>query len=186
MNIKGHNFQRMMTGMGMVVSFYTDDAETVENFFQESLPDELDVTIGKVKKKRSVNANAFAWVLMDKIAAKLKTSSIEVYKEIIKRVGVFDFQLVLKEAVNDFIARWALQGVGYFAENYGDRWVEVEKPNGEKSKQLMTTVKLYFGTSTYTTEEMSRLIDEIVSEAKKLGIETMTPDAIEELKQKWG
>lgn len=186
MNVKAHGFNRMMTINGMVVSFYVDDAETVDNFFQENLPEELDVTIEKPKKKRSVNANAYAWTLMDKIAAKLKTSSIEVYREIIKRVGVFDFQLVLKEAVNDFVTRWALQGVGFFTENYGDRWVEVEKPNGQKSKQLMTTLKLYFGTSTYTTEEMSRLIDEIVSEAKKLGIETMTPDAISEMKQKWG
>lgn len=42
------------------------------------------------------------------------------------------------------------------------------------------------GSHTYNTAEMSKLIDGTVSEAKELGIETMTPDQIEEMKQKWG
>ena len=32
---------------------------------------------------------------------------------------------------------------------------------------------------------MARLIDEVIYEAKEMGIETMTPDQIAELKQKW-
>jgi hypothetical protein len=38
----------------------------------------------------------------------------------------------------------------------------------------------------FDTKEMSRLIDGIVEDAKALGIETLPPDKIEELKQKWG
>ena len=42
------------------------------------------------------------------------------------------------------------------------------------------------GSSEYDTGEMSRFIDGVISECKELGIQTMTPDEIEELKQKWG
>ena len=42
------------------------------------------------------------------------------------------------------------------------------------------------GSHTYSTEEMARLIDGTVQEAKDLGIETLTPDELERMKQLWG
>lgn len=173
MNIKGHGFNRMMTGQGMVISFFTDDTETAENFFQGNLPDELEIDIHKKKEKRSLNANAYAWVLMDKIAASLRTTSIDVYKEIIQRVGVFDYVLVPKDTYDRVMINWARNGEGWLAK------MVAERPNG-------IVLKMYYGSSTYDKEQMSRLIDEIVSEAKELGIETMTPDQLLEMKEKWG
>ena len=41
---------------------------------------------------------------------------------------------------------------------------------------------LYYGSSTYDTQQMSLLIDHIVQDAKALGIETMTPAELEALK----
>lgn len=41
------------------------------------------------------------------------------------------------------------------------------------------------GSHTYDTKEMSRLIDGTVEEAKELGIETLTPDQVERMKQAW-
>lgn len=38
----------------------------------------------------------------------------------------------------------------------------------------------------YDTDEMSKLIDGTVYEAKELGIETMTPNQIQEMKERWG
>ena len=42
------------------------------------------------------------------------------------------------------------------------------------------------GSHTYDTDEMSKLIDGTVSEAKDLGIETLTPNQIREMKERWG
>ena len=42
------------------------------------------------------------------------------------------------------------------------------------------------GSSDYDTAEMSQFIDGIISECKDQGIQTMTPNEIEEMKQKWG
>ena len=68
--------------------------------------------------------------------------------------------------------------------------VPVEKIDGHwlriKDNGKYTGYAMIKGSSEYDTAEMSSFIDGIVSECKELGIETMTPDQIEELKQKWG
>ena len=38
----------------------------------------------------------------------------------------------------------------------------------------------------FRSKEMSILIDGTVQEAKDLGIETMTPDELDRIKQEWG
>lgn len=172
MVVMGREFSRMMTGKGMVVSFYVDDPETVENFFQETKTDELEVDIHKKRKKRSLDANAYAWVLMDKLAEKLRSTSVEVYREMVRRVGVFDWVLVTDEAVDDFMITWSMHGIGWMAEKVAKRG------NG-------TVLKVYKGSSVYTVEEMQRLIEEIQSECKLQGIETATPDEITAMIERW-
>lgn len=48
-----------------------------------------------------------------------------------------------------------------------------------------TNVVLYYGSSTYDTEQMSRLIDIVVQDCKALGIETKTPDEIANMLSLW-
>jgi hypothetical protein len=49
-----------------------------------------------------------------------------------------------------------------------------------------TFYKIYRGSHTYDTKEMSLLIDGTVADAKELGIETATPDEIRQMKERWG
>ena len=46
-------------------------------------------------------------------------------------------------------------------------------------------VTLYYGSSTYDTRQMSRLIDLVVQDCKEQGIETMTPFELDALKERW-
>ena len=46
---------------------------------------------------------------------------------------------------------------------------------------MYRTYMMLRGSHDYDTKEMSTLIDGVVSEAKELGIETMTPDRIKEM-----
>ena len=55
------------------------------------------------------------------------------------------------------------------------------KSNGKFDSYLMIK-----GSSEYNTAEMSHFIDMVVQEAKELGIETLTPDELERMKQAWG
>lgn len=134
----------------------------------------ISCNIDKWREKRSLNSNAYAWVLMDKIAKKLNTTKEEVYKTIIKKKGVFEALPIKNIAVNSFIKKWQSKGLGWVCEV--DRASTI--PN-------YTLVLAYFGTSTYNSKEMSDFIDEVVFEAQKQGIQTETPDKIEEMKSLW-
>lgn len=134
----------------------------------------LKINISKWREHRSLNANAYAWVLMDKIAKKLNTTKEEIYREIIKKVGVFEPLPIKTQIVNVFKSRWESKGLGWVCDIQGDS----KLPN-------YTNVFAYYGTSTYNTEEMSRFIDEIILEAKGLNIQTETPEQIAEMKSLW-
>lgn len=127
----------------------------------------LDVSIKKHRKKRSLDANAYMWVLLQKIAEKIGSTKEEVYLNIIRQVGQFEILPVAEEKVDYWINTWNSRGLGWYSEVLRD----------SKFDGYTTTIN-YYGTSVYNTEEMSIVINYIVDEAKELGIETMTPDEI--------
>lgn len=125
------------------------------------------------KKKRSLDANAYCWVLLQKIADKLNSSKEEIYRRIIKEKGTFEILPIKDEAINTFINAWQEHGIGWICET-------------TKSKlDGYTNVIAYYGSSTYDTKQMAYFIDYIVEEAKELDIETMTPNELESLKNSW-
>lgn len=131
------------------------------------------LTLEQQKQQRSLNANAYCWVLCEKIAQKAGTTKEVVYQKNIREVGSFDVMEIAEKAVARFIERWRSNGLGWQAEPIG------EVKNG------YINVIAYYGSSTYTTAEMARLIDAIIEEAKNLQIETLPPDEIERLKTAW-
>lgn len=131
---------------------------------------ELSVEIKEFRNRRSLDANAYAWVLMQKLAVALHTSREEVYLLMLERYGVFT-HLIVKPAV---------------VERMGAEW-RAFKELGEVTVNGTTRVQiqLFFGSHTYDTKEMSALIDGIVDECKNLGIETMTPEELDRIKGEW-
>lgn len=49
--------------------------------------EKLSVEIKPYRKKRSLDSNAYFWVLVDKLAAKLGRGKTEIYKEYIREIG---------------------------------------------------------------------------------------------------
>lgn len=161
---------------GFVITIKTKDNNLPEdeiNSFLEA-KNGVKVDIAKWHEKRSVNANAYCWKLLDEIAKKIKSTKEEVYKTIIKRVGIFEVLPIKNVAVKSFIKKWQGKGVGWVCETLGSSKI----PN-------YTNIIAYFGTSTYDTSEMARFIDEVVEEAKGLNIQTETPEKIAEMKSLW-
>ena len=135
----------------------------------------LKIDISKWREKRSLDSNAYAWVLLDKIAEKTRNTKENIYREIIKRVGVFEILPIKDVAVESFIKRWQSKGLGWVCDNLG---------SSPKLKGY-TKIVAYYGTSTYDTKEMSRFIDEVVSEAHELGIQTLDEKYLESLIKTW-
>lgn len=133
------------------------------------------IEVKELKKKRSLTANAYAWVLLDKLSAKLNKSKEDLYKEYIKDVGGNNFLTKAQDyAVDELRQTWASRGLG---------WVSDVIPSGEAG---WTYVMLYFGSSTYDTEQMSRLINLIVQDCIEFEIPTYSQQELDELCMKWG
>lgn len=132
----------------------------------------LNLTAKIHREKRSLDANAYAWVLMQKIAEAIHTDKWSVYLMMLERYSpVFTHIIVRPEAVERVKGEW--------------RTVKVLGPiqvNGSSGIQL----QCYFGSSTFDSKEMASFIDGIVSDCKEMGIETLSPDEIERMRREWG
>lgn len=131
----------------------------------------LTITIKQHRNRRSLDANAYAWVLMQKIAEAVNSDKDSVYLKLLARYGVFTHIIVKQNVVDRVIAEWRT------VVNLGEVTV-----NGQTGIQL----QCYFGSSTYDTKEMAAFIDGLIQECRELDIETATPDEIARMKREWG
>jgi len=136
-----------------------------------TLPDKLfDIEIKQHRDKRSLDANSYFWSLCGKLADALNTDRDSLYIQLLDRYGVFTHVIIKEQAADQFKREYRL------VKDLGE--VEV---NGKSGIQL----QCYFGSSTYDTKQMSRLIDGTVGECRDLGIETMVPAELERIKEEW-
>lgn len=128
----------------------------------------IDVKVKRYRKKRSLNANNYAWQLITEIANVMKISKEEVYIEMLKAYGQSQMVSVLAHIdVSKYFRYYSEAGESFL--------------KGKKFKHY----KVYIGSSEMDTKQMSILIDGIVQEAKQLEIETMTPEELSRLKEEW-
>lgn len=135
----------------------------------------LDIDIRKARKRRSLDANAYFWKLVDALSKETGAPKAEIYQRYIKNIGgVSEVVCVKKEAVERLCSGWSGNGLGWQTDTFPS------KIDG------CTNVILYYGSSTYDTAQMSRLIDLCVQDCEALNIPTKTPDEIARLVSLWG
>jgi len=136
----------------------------------------LSVALKKWYKKRSIDSNAYAWLLIGKLSEVLKITPVEVYRQAIKDIGGNYVTVpISNEAKDTWIKNWRSHGIGWVCEELGE-----SKIDG------YTNIISYYGSSTYDSAQMARLISLIVDECKTQGIETMTPQELKALCDRWG
>ena len=120
------------------------------------------------RQKRSLNANAYAWLLMGKIADVVRASKDEIYLEMLRKYGQRTVVSVRSDIdVKGYFKYYESFAVGYVGDTE------------------FTHYHVFKGSSEYDTREMSVLIDGIVSEAEELEIETLPPQEIQRMKEMW-
>lgn len=132
------------------------------------------VTIKEFRKKRSLDANAYAWVLMNKLADKLNMGVRDLYRHYIPDIPE-NSQVVCvpTEAVEKLQSGWEHNGIGWCSDTL-------------KSKLPgCTNVVLYYGSSTFDQKQMGVLLDLIIEDCKQVGVEYLTPEELERLKGEW-
>lgn len=164
-----------LAGGEWLVSFVT---RTPPGAVFDSLKDKpVDIEIKKASKGRSRDANAMCWALCADIGNAMQPplDKVDVYRKAIKAVGVYiDKELPLWD-VDIVRQRWESHGTGWLFEVVDDAHV------GWK------TCNLYFGTSTYTVDEMRRVLDWLVDEATQMEIPIpLSKQEEQELLERWG
>ena len=131
--------------------------------------DKLSIEVKPYRERRSLNANAYAWLLIGQIADAVRASKDEIYLKCLKRYGQSELISVLSHVPVEHYVK--------YYEEAGE-----SKLNGKD----FTHYRVYKGSSEFDTREMSIFIDGVVSEAKELGIQTETPNQLAEMKARWG
>lgn len=129
---------------------------------------EKQFDISEHKEKRSLNANAYAWSLIGKIADAMRITKDEAYLKALKDWGQSEIVSVLS----------SINVSGYF------KYFEAIGTATLQGKEF-THYKIYKGSSEYDTREMSILIDGLIQDAKELNIDTLPPNEVQRLKEMW-
>lgn len=160
------DYKTKKTKVNLLVEIDPSKLEELQN-------QKLNIEIKKYRAKRSLDANAYMWVLLGKIQDTIDMPKEVIYKDLIKHIGSYEVVPIKNEAVEKFVEAWKKNGLGFVTET-------------TKSKlDGFTNVIAYYGSSTYDTKEMTRLIELVVQECEQLGIETKTDEEIKSLLESW-
>lgn len=126
------------------------------------------------RAKRSLDANAYLWAMLNDLADALHTTKKELYVQKVREVGVYKEYHLTEDEYKTFRVAWEKQGEGWPVER-----VDYTR-DGERFE-----VRAYYGSSTYSAKRMSRLLDSVIEDCKAVGVETLPPDKVALLKEDW-
>ncbi len=160
----------IITGKLLITLEVNERALVIDEYPKLKLFQKLKIEIKKFREHRSKDANAYMWTLLQKMAVKLNTSKDDLYLDMLGKYGVFTHIIAKPKAVERVKKEFRT------VRDLGEVTV-----NGVTGIQL----QVYYGSSTYDTLEMSVLIDGLVNECKDLDIETLPPEELRIMKERW-
>ncbi len=155
------------------MDYISKPQDFVRELFKLDQTKEYKFTYIENKKKRSLNANSYYWKTLQELAEKLGLPKEEIYRKHIKEVGAYTPLCIQNKALKEFLEKWSNKGIGWVCE------ADISKIEG------CTTVLAYYGSSTYDTKQMSRLIDQLTQDCHNVGIMTLKDKEIEKMIEEW-
>lgn len=121
--------------------------------------------IKEKKKKRSLTANSYYWSLLNQLASVMRMDNQECHFIMLKRYGQYEVVSIRSDvSLHDYFKYYEEIGKG--------------KVNGKE----FTHYKIYKGSSQMDSKEFAVLLDGVRSECEEVGIPTLTPSEIAQLK----
>lgn len=134
----------------------------------------LDVEIKKHREKRSLDANAYYWLLVGKIRNITGDSKNQIHNIMLNRYGELD-----RMPDGSLIPFCIRDDIDYLEFPYPHlKPTQKTLSKGDKLYRWFYQIK---GSSEYDTKEMSHLIDGLVSECREMGIETIPPEELKRM-----
>lgn len=155
---------------GMKLTLWTPQAKEIADSMERGK--DYSIKISEKGKGRSLNANSYLWAILSQCADVLGTTKEELYIDYVRKCGPYrDFSLS-EDTVNTFCIAWSKMGTGWPTER-----VDFDGDN--------VIVRAYYGSSTYNTRQMARLLDMVIEDAKEIGVDVMTEKERSLLLDKW-
>lgn len=171
--VNATSFRWTMDAAGDWLCIQTNKARQVLDTLKDGKA--YDVEIKEHREKRSLDSNAYAWLLIDRLAEKLRIPKTEIYRRYIREIGGNNETVcVTAEAADKLRSGWEHNGLGWQTDTMSSKLPGCVR------------VVLYYGSSTYDTAQMSRLIDLIVQDCREQGIETLSPEKLAGMMEEWG
>ena len=162
-----------LSGGEWLVSFTTRDDPG--QMFDDLKDVAVKVEVKKASKHRSLSANNYAWVLIDKIAEVTGKTVTEVYQNAIREIGgVSEYYGMREAAFESFCEIWTKDHLG--------RQVEII-PGSTKPGWI--NVRAWKGSSDFDSAQMARLIDSLIQDAEAQGIPTVPDEEVERMVSRW-
>ena len=163
------------SGKPLITIEFNEKDSAVQMFDDLKSADKVSVGIKKFRQKRSLDANAYCWVLIGKIAEKTNVPREEVYRSAIKEIGGnYDVVCAQDKAVEALRESWSKNGIGWITDTFPSKI------------EGCTNVMVYYGSSCYDTQQMNRLLNLITQECAQLGIEVKPQEELDSLLSSWG
>ena len=151
----------------------TNELSIVEKLKNEN---KLNIELKKYRKPRSLDANKYFWKLLQEVCDHKDIDTIEDYKRRVKELGIFKQFKIMTQDVKTFEKIWTDRGIAWFCEIVDTTYI------GDTEFKI---INAYYGSSSYNSKQMSRLIDNLVQDCKAVGIETKPQAEIDSLLKQW-
>lgn len=137
-----------------------------------------DLEVKEHRKRRSLDANAKMWALINEMATVLRLPPEEIYQGYIPDVGGnYWIAPVRPEEIDARSSDWCRGHIGRMVEDMGPCRIEELKD--------YHNLKMYRGSSEYDTAQFSRLLDLVIQDCRQLGIETLSEREKTLLLEQW-
>ena len=159
--------------INVTVTVAAELAQTLETMHGKP----IDIEIKRWSPGRSMDANKFLWAMCGDIGKAMTPpiSKDDVYRMAIKEAGVWFEKEEPIFFLDKIRRRWESAGVGWFMEVVD---------NGAPGRKL---VRLYFGTSTYTADEIKPVIEWLKDQCEQMQIPIpLSKKEEQRLLERWG
>lgn len=139
---------------------------------------DLSVELKQYREKRSLDANAYYWLLVGKLAQVLNQTNQFIHNDMLRKYGEI-------EIIDGKPIYIVLPDTETAEEKANEADTYHIKPTSQvkigNDGRMYRTYMMLRGSSDYDTKEMSRLINGLAEECQNLGIETMTSEQMERM-----
>lgn len=159
-----------------VVSLILDNIDNLKDIEKLKSVKKLHIELKRAFEHRSLDANRYFWKLLNEACDRMGLNEIEEYKRRVRELGVFRQFRIETDNVSTFETMWSSKGIAWFCEIFDTIYLD---------RIEFKVINAYYGSSSYNTKQMSRLINNLVQDCRAIGVETEPDEKIRKLLEEW-